>query len=307
MRSSTRFLPKAVALTSALAILTAPVPATSVIVDVKTDRILIVADSRAVQVNLGGYQVRDDKCKIIVLGNRIAFTETGREGYTPLGPWDTVPEWHGTSEAVNAYSNVQNHDLYTVASTWSIQVTKDFERLYLSDPQKVRGLAVQGILLAGIFAGENSQGILTAYLARVALDDTLQAREGTLIPIGHAVDQIPPKDEPYTTNGVTQELLEGKTDRAKQVAKLWAKKSRHIPLARRKLRWLEFLIEQTADYDSEVHAPINALQIKNNSVTWLQNETCRKIEAISLKSTEFGPHAGENTADRLSLGWGSVR
>jgi hypothetical protein len=258
-----------------LAILAAPLDATSIIIDVKTDRILVVADSRAVEQNPSGNQVRDDKCKIIILGKMIAFAETGNEGYTPTGPGDPLREWHGTSEVLKAFDSTPDHDLYKVALAWSIQIANDFQLFYRSNSERVRSLAVQGVLLEGIFAGRNSQGSLAFYIANVALDDTLQAREGAVIPIGYSVAELPLKDEPYSTNAVTRELIDGKTDSAKEVAKLWAKKLRKIPRADRRLRWLEFLVEKTAEFDSQVHGPVNAVEVKPSSVTWLHNETCK--------------------------------
>ena len=266
---------KIISLVAILLVIAAPVDATSIVVDLNANRILVVADSRASEVGLSGSAVHDDKCKIVILGNEIAFAETGREGYTPNGPGDTAPEWHGTTEALTAYNNVADHDLYQVALAWSIQVTDDFQRFYLINPQRVRSLAVQGVLLIGLFAGKSSDGKLKVYVGRAALDDTLQTRTGALIPIGYAVDTIPMREEPISTNTVTQELLDGETNRAKKVANLWAQKSRSIPLVNRRLKWLEYIVERTGDYDPDVHSPVNAVEVRENSVVWLQNNTCQ--------------------------------
>ncbi len=254
--------------------LSIPVGATTVILDVRANKIIVVADSRAVDTNLNSKTVRDDKCKIVVLGNEIAFAETGQEGYTPAGVRDPVPGWHGTVEAINAYNGTPDHEIDAVAKTWAIQVTDNFQRFYGFAPQRVRGLTVQGVLMEGLFSGTNREGKVQLYLARVALDDTLQTREGASIPIGYSVDLLPPKDRPYTTNAVTQELLDNKTERAKKSANLWTKTSIDIPLADRRLRWLEFLAEETSKYDPEVHAPINAVEIRPKLAFWLQNKTC---------------------------------
>jgi hypothetical protein len=259
------------------AILTLPANATTVIIDFKTETILMVADSRATELGSGVDQPRDNKCKIVILGNKIAFAETGNEGYTPSRPDDSLREWHGTSEALAAYDSVPDHDIYEVALAWSIRVTNEFQAFYLANPGRVRSLALQaqGGLLEGIFAGRSSHGSLILYVANIALDDTLKTREAVAVPIGYAITELPLKDEPYSTDDVTRELIDGKTDRAKQVAKVWAKESRRIPRAKRRLKWLEFLVEKTADYDSQVHGPVNAVEVKQNSVTWLQNETCK--------------------------------
>src|SRR5437763_463285 len=101
--------------------------ATSIIIDIKPDRVIILADSRAVVVNAGSKTVRDDMCKIVSLGGRLGFAETGREGYTPSGPLDLAPEWNGRAEALSAYRSVQNGDFYGVVLNWSIKVTNKFQ------------------------------------------------------------------------------------------------------------------------------------------------------------------------------------
>jgi hypothetical protein len=264
----------------ALTLLAVPSNATSIIIALENGRIILLADSRASELNPLGRTIRDDKCKIVILGERFAFAETGREGYTRTTPTDSVPGWHGTSEALKAYNNVFDHDLHAVALSWGIQVTNYFQVFFLADPQRVRSLTNQetlnGTLLVGIFAGADRSGLLKVYKVRIALDDSLHLREpAAQTPIGYAIDEIPPRDEPYSTEAVTQELLDGKTQRARDVANAWAKKSRHFPKSDRKLRRLEFLIEQTSNYDEEVHGPANTLQLTRDSATWLQNNTCQ--------------------------------
>jgi hypothetical protein len=108
-----RWVGKLIALASTVTILAAACQATSIIIDVEADRIIIVADSRAVEVKSTGSTPRDDKCKIVVLGNRFAFAETGREGYTREKVNDP-PGFHGTTEALRAYSSVPGHDLHDI-------------------------------------------------------------------------------------------------------------------------------------------------------------------------------------------------
>jgi hypothetical protein len=282
-----RWAVKLIALASTVTMITSTSQATSLIIDVEADRIIIVADSRAGDANSTSSTTRDDQCKIVVLGGQFAFAETGREGYTRDGVGDTVPEFHGTTEALRAYSSVPDHDLYKVALSWATQLANNFQVFYVADPQRVRALALaQGTLLLGFFAGHDGTGALKVYVARIAIDDTLPNREQTSIPLGYAVDEFPPKgvgNGPYSTHAITQELIDGKTDRAVEVARLWAKKSRHIPIADRTVRRLEFLIEQTGNYDDTVHGPTNAVQVTTSSATWLKHTTCpgRRSESRS--------------------------
>jgi|SRR5580692_6650881 hypothetical protein len=79
MKKARSWLVKLIALVSTVTILAAACQATSIIIDVEADRIIIVADSRAEDVNSTSNTVRDDQCKIVVLGGRFAFAETGHE------------------------------------------------------------------------------------------------------------------------------------------------------------------------------------------------------------------------------------
>jgi hypothetical protein len=254
--------------------------ATSIVIAFQKNKIILVADSRASEMNLLGSTVRDDKCKLVILGKRFAFAETGQEGYTKTAVNDPVPDWHGTSEAVKAYNSVVDHDVHEIARTWAIQVSNYFQLFFIAAPQRVRSLTNQeklnGTLLVGIFVGTDANGFLKAYIARIALDDGLLLREpGAQVPIGYSIDELGPREEPYSTEAVTQELLDGKTERAKKVANDWAKESIHFPKDNRELRHLEFLIEQTGDYDESVHGPINALSVSMSMANWLQNNTCK--------------------------------
>lgn len=259
---------------SALAFLfvSAPLQATSVVFDVNPNHIYVLADSRAGEETKTSTTTHDDKCKIAVLGDQIVFSETGREGYTPEGILDTVPGWHGLDEARAAYRNAVSHSVHDVALQWATQVTINFQKFYMAAPDRVRGLAVYGTLLVGLFGGfENGKPVF--YFARIAVDDSLLVREAATIPVGYSLTLVP-KPKPYATESITQELIDGKTDRARTAAAQWAIKRVKIAPADRRWRWLAFLVEQTGQYDNTVHAPVNVLRITPNSVTWLQNETC---------------------------------
>jgi hypothetical protein len=253
---------------------------TSIILDVEPNYIIIVADSRQEVVNLKGIaEVRDDKCKIVVLGQQFAFAETGREGYTPDGLRDRVPEFHGTLEAVSAFNAVPNHGLLDVAQQWATQLRELLGRFYSADPSRVQrlGIGPQNDLLIGIFAGVDRDGALKIYLVRLAIADPNAIEHGEK-PIAFAIYPFPHSENPvtlYSTNPVTNELLDGKTERGAATSKLWQSKARKIRPHDEEVQRLEFLVDRTADYDPEVHSPINALKVTRQGVTWIDNHTCR--------------------------------
>jgi hypothetical protein len=215
----------------------------------------------------------------MILGEKFAFAETGDEGYTQDDPNDPVPGWNGKSEAVKAYGANVLTDLHDVALRWAIQVTNNFQRFYAANPARVRLLAAsqRGTLLEGFFVGTDTTHSLRIYMARIALDDTLRIREGAPVPIGYSVDSLPPRSQAYSTDTITRELLDGKTERAKGVAKLWERKAHRFPETEQEFRRLEFLVEQTGSYNLAVHKPVNALEVTREKATWIQNETCKHL------------------------------
>ena len=238
--------------------------ATSIVVDATPGRIIIVADSRATNTTASGKTSTDDtKCKIVMLGSDFIFAETGSEGYTPDDPTDTLKEWHGTTEAINAFQSAGGADITKVVQAWSQRISDHLEDCFLVRPMRARQL--EGLL--GIFAGRNANAAGVAYMAAITLD-------------GHAapvidIREILPKATPSSTHSITQELIDGQSERAKSVAAAWDRESSSIPLAQKRVRWLEFLIEQTEQFDSTVGGPTNSIELDRNSPpTWIDNRTC---------------------------------
>jgi hypothetical protein len=246
--------------------------ATTIIIEFHGDRILLLADSRSSALNVNPHDspIDDQYCKIYELDGEYLYAETGHSGYTRKVSTDPVHEWNGATEALAAYEDVGDHDLYEIALNWAGRVSNNFAELYRVDEQRVRRMAVQGHLLYGIFAGPDKNRVLRVYLADVVVDDALKA----FPPIGYRMGKYEARDKAYSTNPITQELLDGTSDRAKNVAKLWDVKSRTFPKRDRNLRRLEFMVVQTGNFDDGVGGPVNAAEVTSSKATWLQRKTC---------------------------------
>jgi len=255
--------------------------ATTIVFEVQKDCIILVADSRRLVSSINGLEdVRDDECKLANLGGKFGFAETGREGYDPANLGDSVPEFHGTSEAVRTYKDLPDRDLLRVAERWAVQLRELFGSFYRADSSRLRSLAIrpQKDLLTGLFAGQDAYGYMKIYMVRLAISDDKAIALGQA-PISYAIYPFPREQNPitlYSTNPVTNELLEGKTDRAAAVGKLWKPEGRKIKPLNQEVQRLEFFAERTGDYDPEVHSPINALLITRQGIKWIENSTCRK-------------------------------
>ena len=126
----------------------------------------------------------------------------------------------------------------------------------------------QNILLVGLFSGfQEGKAIL---LIRIVYLD-----EHGLQPILDKQIVQSARELPYTSNGITQDLIEGHSQRTEAANAAWLKKSRSIPVSSRALRRVEFLVQFTANYDETVGTRVDVLEIfQNKKPRWLQNFTC---------------------------------
>ena len=245
--------------------------ATSVIVDFKADRIIVVADSRVGVDNAKGLGFRDDYCKLVVMDKRVVFSTKGTAEYKHNSQHDPVPEWDAREEARTAFASVPDHDLRKVADVWGSRVTEDFRTWHRADSKRVQGFVNSAeYILVGIFAGQTSQGRLAVFYVPIWFIATNPQ------PLRYEVREYPPREIPYAFESITQELLERDTSRAKGIDADWRRMSKTIPAKERNVKWLEYLIKRTGHYDREVGGPPNAIEITPGfPATWLANNTCK--------------------------------
>ena len=249
--------------------------ATSIIIDFNKDRIVFVADSRAIDSRKP--TPRDDYCKLTVLGGKFIFAATGNTAYLPDDSGDSVPEWHAENDATHAYENTSVHDLQSIGESWARNVANHFKFHYSINPRKVaEDVARQkGGFISGFFAGMNSNGSLAVYQVAIWWENW-QPNFFVLpltLPIQAKISPLLPQI--YSPNPTTQELIEGQTERAKKSAAEWQKAAVKIPKATRSVRRLEFLINETGKFDSSVGGPADAVSVSAKGVSWPCNQTCK--------------------------------
>ena len=99
--------------------------------------------------------------------------------------------------------------------------------------------------------------------------------EHGLQPILHKELLLPARKLPYSSNGITQELIDGHSARSKSAEAAWLKKSSSVPLSMRAFRRVEFVIQVTAKYEKTVGTRVNVLEVfPHKDPRWLQNFTC---------------------------------
>src|SRR6266545_3081987 len=142
-----------------------------------------------------------------------------------------------------------------------------FYSFYLANPARVKQLAKandQNVLLVGMFAGFQGD---KAHL----LVESIYLDELGLQPILHKQLVLPARKLPFSSNGITRDLIEGHSARAKSADAVWRKMSSSIPVSIRAFRQVEFVIQATAKYDQTVGTRVNVLEVSpHKNPHWLQ-------------------------------------
>lgn len=247
--------------------------ATSIIFKFEDKRIYIAADTRysmkpSIATPLVIKDFHDDSCKIVPLG-KAAFAVTGISVYHSLVP-GYLDEWDATDDAKKLYA-ANSGNLDKVVAEWSRRALDHYINYYKKEPSVVRNRASEKadhILVAGFFAGWSKQNQPLLSIEIVKFDEN-QTEPNAV----HLL--YPAKDLFYSPHAITQELISGNTELAKNVHTKWKALSNKDPNAYPDWRWLEFLIQSTSVYDDNVGEKVNVLEIPpSGKYRWLQNLTC---------------------------------
>jgi len=239
---------------------------TSIVVKLNEQRILIAADTLGID---SAGAVHEDQCKLVSFG-KAAFAAASISSFSStLG---SRSNWDAKSEAQSAYAG-HNDDLEATADDWRSGAERYFGGLMISDRLRARSLVDSDpdhVLVAGVFVGWDIQR------AAELIIDLVRFEEPYLAGVQHLREVLRSRDLPYTTNTVTQELIEGDSTRAKAVREEWQIKSKEFPTSAQDWRWLEFLIVKTSER-SEVGKSVDILELNRDGHSeWLQNLTCQK-------------------------------
>ena len=240
--------------------------ATSIVIKLQERKITIAADTLGV--DAAGI-VHEDQCKIVPFG-KAAFSVTGISSFSPtLSPG---LNWDAKSAAQAAFA-AHAEDIEAAADDWEGRAERYFGGLAISDRLRARSL-VEGdpdhALFAGVFVGWDSHGVakLIFELVRFEEPDLLRTQRRSAI--------LTSRNLPYTTNAITQQLIEGNSTRTRALNHEWRTRSKEVPSSEREWRWLEFLIEETSKLD-KVGKRVDVLELnRDDHSNWLQNLTCQK-------------------------------
>jgi hypothetical protein len=248
--------------------------ATTLVVKLESGRIILAADTRQERINPGSVAISrsaggDERCKIRSFGS-IGFALTGFIEYKGGAPSSTLPDWSANSDAAEAYAKAGDN-IREVAADWGQRAAAHFVVLFRVHPEWLKQLAgtnPQSLLQVAFFVGWDHESPIFL-LELVSFDP----KSATGIQVNE--QSRPIGGTPFSTNAVTQELIDGETDRAQHVADTWDAGSEGI--ATQDLGWkhVEFYVEKTAAYDSDVSSTVDVLAIPaGKQPVWLKKGAC---------------------------------
>ncbi|HEY6489575.1 MAG: hypothetical protein WCC26_00295 [Terracidiphilus sp.] len=251
-----------------------PLRATTLVVRLENGRILLAADTRQERLNPIQQTMRqsgagDARCKVRAFGS-MGFAMTGIVEYDGHGLTATLPDWNAYDDAAAAWKSA-GANLHDLAADWAKRSATHFTRLYEADPERVKQLAGTNpdrLLQVAFFAGWDKA-------APVFVVEILSYEPDSSPVIQVKAFDRPINDAPFSTNAVTQELIDGTTDRAQQATAEWDDLSENI--AGNELAWkhVAFYIQKTAVYDPTVSPVVDVLSIPaGKPPEWLERGAC---------------------------------
>jgi hypothetical protein len=256
--------------------------ATSVVVKVEKDRIILAADTRRKGMSSdasNSHDFHDDTCKIAPLG-RVGFAIAGYYNHNEKSPTDRAEwSWSAYEDARTSY-RLHPNNITEMAGDWGAREIEIFKTLYSLHSSLVQKLAHADNstpLVIGHFAGWDNEGRPTLILEMIVLNKgpfALLNQPFVLNPIVAIPVVFHERDLPYSTNNYTEDLIEHDPAKASATAKEWSVRSKVFPEPQRDWRWLEFLIQSTAPHDEEVGKDVDVLEIKASGSKWLHNSAC---------------------------------
>jgi hypothetical protein len=239
--------------------------ATSIVAKVGEDKVVVAADTLGIDAEGTRHE---DQCKIVLLGKYV-FAAASIATFSATLPNSS---WDSKVEAEAAYKS-HEIDMEAAARDWLERAERYFGSLAEADRLRARSLVVSDPdrpLTVGVFVGWNATGRAEFVL------EAIRYKEPNLGQIEHIVQIAKSRGLPYTSNVITQELIEGDTDRAIKARKEWAMKSKTIPKEQRGWRWLEFLIQKTGTW-AQVGPKVDVVQLTQKGHSeWLQRCACIK-------------------------------
>jgi hypothetical protein len=251
-----------------------PLFSTTLVVKLENNQILLAADTRQERFNQGPTALvqgtgDDGRCKIRVLG-QIGFAATGFLEYQANDPSNPAADWSAFADASATFDKVGDN-IRVVAAEWAQRSASHFIALHAQEPERVKQMAganPENLLQIALFAGWDRR-------TPVLLMEIVSFDPKASPMIGTREIEWPLGDVAFSTNTITQELINGVSSRAQKAVEEWDTKSEDLATSDLGWKHVEFYIEKTAAYDPGVSTVVDVVSLSaGKPATWLRKGAC---------------------------------
>jgi hypothetical protein len=238
--------------------------ATSVVAKVSEENVVIAADTLGID---GDGTRHEDQCKIVPFGKYVFAAASIASFWTtsPKSSWDS-------KAAAEAAHRSHEIDIDAAASDWLERAERYFSNLRGADRMRARSMVASSsdhALTVGVFVGWNAKGNAAFIL------EAIRYKEPNFDQVEHIIETSGSRDLPYTSNVITQELIEGHTNRTTEAGEEWAIKSKRFAKKELGWRWQEFLIQKTGAF-TDVGQKVDIVELtRKGHLEWLERYACR--------------------------------
>jgi hypothetical protein len=243
-------------------------------------RILIATDTRGDTATghvIGGvgpfsHEINDSKCKIVILG-RTGFSVTGAIDYSKdQVHGDILDNWDALDDAKASFA-LYGDSAKLVGEEWARRSVDHYSTFYRVAPDRVAAIADSNshVLEIGLFfswVGDKPQLIIEV----IGFNPPPQ-----LVPVFSSEDIREVDETELATDGNTNELIEGQSERAEASFGRWESEKRKFTSQDLVWRHLQFLIKETSKIDSTVSPESDILEVPlRGKPNWIVAPACQK-------------------------------
>jgi hypothetical protein len=240
---------------------------TTVIVKLENGRVLVAADERVQLRSTEAHQVtnEDKSCKIHQIGAS-TFSEIGNAEYYQMKNGVKVTHWNAQVDLREAFQGVGD-DVPTLAHAWGVTTRNHIANRLGMDGIRPGDIAQgpRGLVAGGVFVGWRGRlPVVKVSRLFVAGNELVEREDDLRIDLSMG-----------SNNLHTEELTDGKTERAVAAAKRWKVESLRYPESERSWRYLGFLVRETSKIDETVSPKSDIIELlPTGQLVWLQRSAC---------------------------------
>ena len=250
---------------------------TVIVLGISHDKVIVAGDSRGL---IKGQAPYDHVCKIIALGTRLVFTESGLAA--DIHTVAVSQDWNAAKDASRAFGHFQASKAKTdvvdqVSTVWLISMKRRYFRLLQTHTREVLARDGDG-LITSFFVGLDAQGRIRARQIEISFDRAAEESGKPKLLVHNTLWEIT-NENTFTLTGhgeIGYEFATEASTRAKTEAQRWALEMMNHRGEDPDVLTAIHLVDVSETYapkDWGIGGPIDVVEIfPNTGVHWIQRK-----------------------------------